>query len=634
MASSSSTDKQLVSEGKLKFATAWSDIKFSVDLSDAVPRELYFLRLVDRNGSILYNEEYVKNSIRRYEQCWLPLMAKVQNKNIIPPLDVHWIWHTHMLAPQYYFDDCLKLVGTVVDHRLFSSDEIQQRFGDSYSLWTSYHPSEPYDFASVVVNRCSRSFTSRLAYDLCAASRRQQDFNYQVSLPHFNSPKFMAEAIERYKRFVFLKAMRPNDFLTPLYDFDIVWHAHQVHPVAYAEDTKRVKYFPEKPYFRQGCMYRGHSAPELLGFSAQDFSCITNCRVNISSISLKILPTIKKSVRLNLHYGSKKVAELPVEFDEKFASHQGRRELVLVWEADPSSGRMSTVEFDVDLNKEKYIFASVELYERSFLLKKELVKLHGRINVKTMLCKYLNNGTKNVISIDLGAEKTSADLPPLKSSLGLTTHLSVNIKLELIAGSFNKLFFNVLSETHKLCRAFSLNMKGLEEAKFVLAACHRFFLNRVISSKESLCYNVNVIHSAKGLLSAVLVFDSQERLIASSHLLGPGSIPTKSQLEEHLQFFPHLSSPDERAMVVSNRDGDFAVFKAKWVNIPYRDDKDEKYRSHGHLLIDALNLMKNTTQKFEIPGADDLKIKIFGGMTRKHESCFFRCLKKGNSFKS
>ena len=126
------------------------EISFSLDLLAASQREANFLRMIDRKAPILYEEDVIRNAIRRYESCWLPLQvcmcntgvtlhlfllqATHRDTNIIPPLDVHWIWHCHMLSPTHYRQDCESLVGCVVDHKLLSSDEIQQRYEHSVKV--------------------------------------------------------------------------------------------------------------------------------------------------------------------------------------------------------------------------------------------------------------------------------------------------------------------------------------------------------------------------------------------------------------------------------------------------------------------------------------------------------------------
>jgi len=62
----------------------------------------------------------------------------------------------------------------------------------------------------------------------------------QVSLPHYRSSHFLTNAVTRYKKFLHLKRVASDVFLVPCYDFDLVWHAHQLHPVDYKRDTTRV----------------------------------------------------------------------------------------------------------------------------------------------------------------------------------------------------------------------------------------------------------------------------------------------------------------------------------------------------------------------------------------------------------
>lgn len=69
----------------------------------------------------------------------------------------------------------------------------------------------------------------------------------RFSLPHYTALKFLGDAIDRYVNFLLLKVgflqvinqrhrlqqTYSDQFFTPCYDFDLVWHTHQVHPLAY-----------------------------------------------------------------------------------------------------------------------------------------------------------------------------------------------------------------------------------------------------------------------------------------------------------------------------------------------------------------------------------------------------------------
>ena len=115
------------------------NIHISVDLVDAARKQLVFLREVDKHPD-LYSGELVRQAIRRYEQLWLPLVAEHNGKEIAPPLDVHWVWHVHMLAPYYYEKDCLSLVNCVPDHKLLSDNSRHTAMQRAKAIWEDSVP--------------------------------------------------------------------------------------------------------------------------------------------------------------------------------------------------------------------------------------------------------------------------------------------------------------------------------------------------------------------------------------------------------------------------------------------------------------------------------------------------------------
>ena len=61
-------------------------VEISIDLKTATLKQLKFLHDVDENPW-LYSGPYLRNAIRRYEQCWLPLAY--HHTDLQPPLDIH-----------------------------------------------------------------------------------------------------------------------------------------------------------------------------------------------------------------------------------------------------------------------------------------------------------------------------------------------------------------------------------------------------------------------------------------------------------------------------------------------------------------------------------------------------------------
>ena len=220
------------------------NIKFSVDLVEAAKRQLAFLARVNQYPA-LYSGPVVNNAIRRYEKFWLPLAAEHPGKDLAPPLDIHWVWHVHMLAPYYYEKDCQRVVNTVVNHRLMTTKEDDQAKERARSLWTAKYPGEPFEVDLKLVQNGPQengaiSEETQIHYNLRDAICRQQVFYYQVSLPHFQDKTFLKSATTRYKKYLFLKQQNTQEFLVPCYDYDLIWHAHQLHPLAYKDDTTKI----------------------------------------------------------------------------------------------------------------------------------------------------------------------------------------------------------------------------------------------------------------------------------------------------------------------------------------------------------------------------------------------------------
>ncbi|GJP55945.1 hypothetical protein CLOM_g14956 [Closterium sp. NIES-68] len=124
------------SGGGSEWQRAQQGVRVSVDLVAAAQQQLRLLHAVDCCAG-LYSGPAVRRAIRRYERCWLPLLDELQggrqlagassssNSNrsgeaelpsfLVPPLDVHWIWLCHRLAPDAYARDCTAMFSRVLN---------------------------------------------------------------------------------------------------------------------------------------------------------------------------------------------------------------------------------------------------------------------------------------------------------------------------------------------------------------------------------------------------------------------------------------------------------------------------------------------------------------------------------------
>ena len=221
-------------------ALDYDQFRISVDLLKESQRYLLFLHQVDKQAERLSKDHVIRNAVRRYETIWLPLLATYGNEDLEPPLDVHWAWVVHMLCPKIYAKDCDKVVAKVPNHRFHGNNDRGRRALDTArDIWCETNPQEPFEVNFNDIPYDQPHYKTEFKYDIVSASARQMAFYYHVSLPHFSLMTFLEQALHRYSKFVNLKKGHPDNFIVPMYDVDLVWHAHQLCPSEYREDTTK-----------------------------------------------------------------------------------------------------------------------------------------------------------------------------------------------------------------------------------------------------------------------------------------------------------------------------------------------------------------------------------------------------------
>lgn len=220
-------------------AVPWN-FTLNVNLQEGAEQQLELLQEV-ASHPMLEDEKVLRQAMYRYENYWLPLAAKHPAETLAAPLDVEWIWHCHMLSPLNYQHDCSQLAGRIISHKLYSAVERRKHQQKARSLWQVEYPQEPYhlDLETAFCGTQEDAYT-RLSCDILGAAFRQKVFYYQVSLPHYRDAQFLSAAELRYKRFLFLKQQNPDMAIVPCYDIDLMWHTHQLHPLAYKIDTETI----------------------------------------------------------------------------------------------------------------------------------------------------------------------------------------------------------------------------------------------------------------------------------------------------------------------------------------------------------------------------------------------------------
>ena len=106
-------------------------------------------------------------------------------------------------------------------------------------MWEKRYPLEPFEINLDKDPYPVPQPSTRIEYNLEEACQRQSKFYYQVSLPHYRDNRFLEDAVDRYVTHLRLKQKNPDVFLIPCYDFDLIWHAHQLYPSRYKQTTTK-----------------------------------------------------------------------------------------------------------------------------------------------------------------------------------------------------------------------------------------------------------------------------------------------------------------------------------------------------------------------------------------------------------
>jgi hypothetical protein len=189
---------------------------YSCDLLDNARKHIWFLKQVHANTAISLSDYDVSpvaiESIRRYQDLWLPLVAasSAQGSNnskpaiLIPPPDIAWVWHCHRLAPKHYCDYCNDTFGYVIEaNPPFALALAQNDMDNIYTnvditatikLWKTEYPQESFCLLGLPPQSHSSVDMDRAIignFNLLESMKRQVTFLWQVSGERYGHDDFL-----------------------------------------------------------------------------------------------------------------------------------------------------------------------------------------------------------------------------------------------------------------------------------------------------------------------------------------------------------------------------------------------------------------------------------------------------------
>ncbi|XP_002165926.3 uncharacterized protein LOC100207090 [Hydra vulgaris] len=544
-----------------------AQIPSKLNLVEKAQLEYDFLRLVDKHP-VLYCENVLRNAVYRYENYWLPLVVKYSE--LLPaPLDIEWVWHCHILNPIAYQHDCLNLFGKIIDHApmYFTIEKILT----SKRYWKHTYKDIPFEVDLTNSNPTLISTKSfKCSYDIVAASMRQRVFNYNSSLPHFRDPKFLQNAVKRYKVMITIKKENSNTFIVPCYDNDLIWHSHMQHVLLYQSDMM-------------------HMLGSILDHDDSTSDRSPNSELSTSSAATKKLwkkYNQKFGVSGAMYRGEPPLPEFTVINQGHYLSLASK-----ICQCSPLSiyiGRFpvadnATVNFQIGMVSLQGVF--VGLFSKAIsLVNGELsynfLEGEGHFQYSTeesrsleIYCDYPASLTKYTSRVMFPPLVVPED-PNLRS---ITIQLQCSLTGEMINCILTMRYSETLSNYS--FEASSVNRLFIDSPhlKNVVPNLHLISPGSEYKNEAKCQYNDNILHTAYGLsafkirvvhsrdpiLSVVEVIDLSENVLATSHTVGRFSLPSEKQVSKSQNVFTHEQS-FERSMLIRGSKNDWGLLKSRW----------------------------------------------------------------------
>lgn len=536
-----------------------------LDLVQAAKNELEFLRLVDQHPN-LYKGPVLKNAIRRYEIYWLPLAVRegYGSRFLAAPLDIAWVWHVHMLAPHYYEQDCISSVSKIVDH--VPLDPLQRKGGleKAKYLWEREYPDEPFEInLDQPLDVLKVYKKSKIQYDLEEACYRQSKFCYQVSLPHFRDTKFLQKAVDRYEHHLQLKKRNPKVFFVQCYDFDLIWHVHQLHPVSYKQTTThflgRLLHHDDTPtsrspgsklndsemetraswkaaglqFSKPGAMYRGDPPNPSPPTPMWLYAPLAHSEYTVDILQVETFNMGKKTFVIQLD-GPRK---------EEILSH--------AFKGNRAVKNLKAKRFTVDNNKMHTVTARI--YQRRMFFRKKFVT-----QATVSVLPYLDATPVKEVST------ACVTIPFNDDKVRYAAQLTMTINPPAIKKYSFKVRIGTFHErdhpSKYLCHP-QLMLSPSDLAKPLLPCSAA--TQSVLDWREREAFRYRIVHSSVGVISAVEIFNLYDQFVASAHTINPSSLPERDAVQDAKTSIVLNQVEGERAMLIRGKK-DWAVCIGKW----------------------------------------------------------------------
>lgn len=140
----------------------------------------------------LVSENVLNRIVHRYTNKWLPLVAEWSSVELEPPLDVHWVWHLHLLNPRHYADYCIRRFHRILPHKIrIAGEDRKPALHRTRLIWRDKYPDEVYELDLDTINPGTYHPEGTDLSSILDTAKPAMNFVHQVSLPHYRDANFL-----------------------------------------------------------------------------------------------------------------------------------------------------------------------------------------------------------------------------------------------------------------------------------------------------------------------------------------------------------------------------------------------------------------------------------------------------------
>lgn len=509
-----------------------------------------------------------------------------------------------MLNPIAYRHDTEAFCGRIIDHSSCSLFDIKAKQKYTSSLWESeFKVMFEHTHENSIVNQEElNQFESKLSHDLMIASWHQKNFYYQVSLPHFKSFEYLTLCLDRYKKFLFLKNQLPNELVTPCIGIEVIWQSHLLCPNVYENETTALlgKVLPhhadllpdksaqsrpgleritqlwreifDEDFFFPGGMYRGDRPIQPVFSSNNDLEYdlffLRNGSIKLSETTLTCKNNLKNAektkYRMMVTQNRRTIYDGELSINEvlKFCQTYTLENFT-----------------DSSLNLRLAIYNSTLSSFKSKYVHSLRVNVRYRETIADKLAntfKYLPKHDNScdiyfdprIIAPEKGIENqyfSYALKDPRGNEFNLNQRWRIETRIQrcvrfgIIQGPFQAIDMKYIFLDYDVFDLHNRDFSG-QKGEGIRA---QHTITSMINNYEETLFTAEILHIVSLQWSSVRIMKDNQ-VYATSHLIGPAHLPPKAKIK-YDKLCLTLESKDERAVLVRNIKGDYAILIGKWI---------------------------------------------------------------------